>query len=129
MYCLSHFIDTYTNLTLDLQAAMLYSYNNPSTSLEQFANAFCQPFSFDGELGLTGRGDHSGMLDGCCCWFGLVECLDCRCFRGVNFPEIDYHAPHQWPLLLAELCLVMSLNFPHRIRYLSTLYTYKLQSD
>jgi len=72
MYCLSHFIDTYTNSTLDFQTATLYSYSDPSTSLEPFGNAFCHPFSSDGGLELTTMGDYSGILDGCCSFFGLV---------------------------------------------------------
>ena len=39
-------------------------------------------------------GDHSGMLDGGCSLFGLVECLDFQYFLGVNFPEIDHHTLH-----------------------------------
>jgi len=80
MYCLSHFIDTYTNSILDFQTTMLHNYSNSPTSLEPFRSAFCQPFCSDGGLELTAIGDHSGTLDGCCCLFGLVECLDFEYF-------------------------------------------------
>ena len=117
MYCLSHFTNTYTNLTLDIQTAMLYNYRNPSTSLEPFGNAFCRPFSFDGGLELTAMGYHSGMLDGCCGLFGFVECLGFQCFLAVNLPVIDHHASHWQPLLLAVLYPVMRLKFSNSISY------------
>ena len=95
---------------------MLYSYSNPSTSLEQFGNAFCQPISSYGGLESTAMRDHSGILDGCCCLFGLVECLDFQYFLDVNFRGIYYHAPHQQLLvLLAVLCCVIGLKLANSL--------------